>query len=154
MIRSMLALLALLLFVQQRDAPAPAATPAGTGEIAGVVVSANANQQPLRRAVVTISGGANVSRSVLSDDAGRFSFIKLAAGTYSVTARKAAYLAAPYGAKRPGRSGVPIAIADGQRMSVTISMFRGAAITGMLRDPAGQRAMLPSASSMHARYSL
>ena len=119
---------------QQRDTPA--APPAGTGEISGVVVAAEGNGEPMRRAVVTLTGGAP-TRSVLADDAGRFSFQRLPAGTYTVTARKAAYIAAPYGAKRPGRTGMPIALANAQRTDITIQMFRGAAITGVLRDAAG-----------------
>jgi hypothetical protein len=74
---------------------------------------------------------------VLTDDAGRFAFTRLPAGTYTVTARKAAYLAAPYGARRPGRSGMPVALKDGQRTNLTITMFRGAVITGVIRDAAG-----------------
>jgi hypothetical protein len=101
-------LLALLLPVaivaQQRDTQAPAA--AATGEISGTVVSAENNAEPLRRAVVTVTGGGLNPRSVLTDDAGRFNFTRLPGGTYSVTARKAAYLAAPFGAKRPGRTGM------------------------------------------------
>jgi uncharacterized protein (DUF2141 family) len=131
------ALLSIALSAQQRDAPAPSNAPVGTGEISGVVVSAGGDPQPLRRAVVTLAGGVPTARSVLTDDAGRFTFTRLPAGTYSVTARKAAYLAAPYGAKRPGRTGMSIALAAGQRTPITISMFRGAAITGMLRDAAG-----------------
>ncbi len=132
-----MALLQLSLVAQQRNTPAAPTAQVGTGEISGIVVSADSNAEPLRRAVVTLAGGVSKPRSVLTDDAGRFTFARLPAGTYSVTARKAAYLAAPYGAKRPGRTGMPIALAAGERMNVTISMFRGAAMTGVLHDAAG-----------------
>lgn len=131
-----LALLPLTLVAQQRDAPVPPTAQVGTGEISGVVVSAGSQTEPLRRAVVTLTGVPN-PRSVLSDDAGRFSFTRLPAGRFSVTARKAAYLAAAYGAKRPGRGGMSIALADGQRTVITIAMYRGGAISGTLRDAAG-----------------
>lgn len=123
---------------QQRDVTTAPAAPVGTATITGVVLAADNPGQPLRRAVVTLTGGSLAARSVLSDDAGRFTLTRLPAGTYTVTARKAAYLAAPYGARRPGRTGMPIALADGQRADVRIAMFRGAVITGMLRDVSGQ----------------
>jgi len=120
---------------QQRDANKPPAAVAVTGEISGVVLSPDG--QPVKRAVVTLSGGVPIPRTVLSDDAGAFTFASLPAGSFSVTARKAAYLAAPYGANRPGRTGTAIALAEGQRVSISLTMFKGAAITGSLRDSAG-----------------
>jgi hypothetical protein len=121
---------------QSRDATQPAAA-TGTGLIAGVVVTTDANPQPLRRAVVTISGDLARPRSAITDDSGAFAFRSLPAGSFAVTARKAAYLAAPYGAKRPGRAGTPIALAAGQQATISIAMFRGAAVAGVLRDSAG-----------------
>lgn len=132
-----LAVLPILVFAQQRDAGVPPVTPAGSGEIAGIVVSSDANPQPIRRAVVTLTGAVAEPRSVLTDDAGRFTFAQLPAGTFSVTARKAAYPAAPYGAKRPGRTGTSIALAASQKTNLTIAMFKGAVITGTLRNSAG-----------------
>ncbi len=128
--------LPLSLFAQQRDAGSKPA-PAGSGEISGRVTTSETNPQPLRRAVVTVTGDIPNPRSVLTDDDGRFAFTRLPAGTFSVTAKKAAYLAAPFGARRPGRSGVPVALAEGQRLSIAIAMFRGSAISGVLRDAAG-----------------
>ena len=122
--------------VAQRDASPSSVAPAGTSTISGTVIAADSTAQPLRRAVVTLTGGPR-ARSVMTDDAGKFAFTSLSAGTYGVTARKAAYLAAPYGAKRPGRTGTSIVLAAGQTTAITISMFRGGAISGMLRDAAG-----------------
>lgn len=131
------AFLPIVLIAQQRDATSPQPVPAGTAEISGRVTSADATPQPLRRVVVTLTGRVANPRSVLTDDEGRFTFARLPAGTFLVTARKAAYLAAPYGARRPGRAGMPIALTDGQRTSIAIAMFRGGAITGLLRDRTG-----------------
>jgi hypothetical protein len=132
------ALLQILLLAQQRDATTQKPVPTGSGEISGRLVTTDRNPQPLRRAVVTLTGDVPAPRFVLTDDDGRFVFSRLPAGTFSVMARKAAYLAAPYGARRPGRSGMPIALAEGQRESISIAMFRGSAITGMLRDRNGE----------------
>jgi hypothetical protein len=121
---------------QQRDttnAPSPAV--AGAGEVAGAVLSSDG--EPIRRAVVTLTGDVPVPRSTLSDDAGKFTFASLPAGTFQVSARKASYLAAPYGAMRPGRAGTSIALIAGQKAAIRITMFKGAAITGVLRDSAG-----------------
>ena len=131
------AVMPLVLLAQQRDATPPPPAPTGTGEIAGRVVTADSNPQPLRRAVVTLTGDMPNPRSVLTDDDGRFVFSRLPAGTFSVTARKAAYLAAPFGARRPGRAGMPIALTEGRHEAISIVMFRGAAITGILRDRSG-----------------
>lgn len=134
------ALLAILVLVaplaassQQRDMAAGS----GTGVIAGTVWSADATPQPVRRALVTISGDASPARSAVTDDAGRFTFAGLPAGTFTLTARKAAYLPTAYGASRPGRAGSAVSLAAGQRAAVTLTMFRGAVIAGVLRDAAG-----------------
>ena len=129
-------LMPLALVAQQRDATGPQPAAAGTGEISGVVMSAETTPQVLRRVVVTITGGVPM-RSTLTDDQGRFVFAKLPAGTFSVTARKAAYIAAPYGSRKPGRAGMPIALSNGQKTSITISMFRGSVISGAVRDASG-----------------
>jgi len=131
----MLLWLPLTLLAQQRDVTRPPAAAAGAAEIAGVVVSPEG--EPVRRAVVTLTGDVPVPRSMMTDDVGAFAFGSLAAGSFSVTARKAAYLTAPYGATRPGRAGTPISLAAAQRASLRITMFKGAAVTGVLRDSAG-----------------
>jgi uncharacterized protein (DUF2141 family) len=130
-------LLPAAIVAQQRDTQPPASAAVATAEISGTVFSAENNAEPLRRVVVTVTGSGLNPRSVLTDDAGQFTFTRLPAGTFAVTARKAAYLAAPYGAKRPGRTGMPVALANAQRVNISIAMFRGAAITGVLRDAAG-----------------
>jgi len=121
---------------QQRDTTAkPPVLGAAAGEISGTVASPDG--EPVRRTVVTLTGDVPVPRSVLSDDAGNFTFASLPAGTFQVSARKASYLAAQYGAMRPGRAGTSIALAVGQKSGIRITMFKGAAITGVLRDSAG-----------------
>src|SRR6185295_1796097 len=57
-------------------------------------------------------------------------------------ATKPAWLKAVYGAKRPGRPGTPMVIADAQRLTgITLRMTHGAAITGTVRDERGQPAV-------------
>jgi hypothetical protein len=126
-------LMSIGLLAQQRDTTV---TAVGTGEISGVVMSAGAQPQPVRRVIVSLSGDIPL-RSVVTDDAGRFSFGRLPAGAFYVTAKKSAYLDTEYGSPRPGLAGSRVALAAGERRSITLTMFRGAVIAGTLRDPSG-----------------
>jgi hypothetical protein len=109
-----------------------------TASFSGVVVSDPGNQ-PVRQAVVTIAGdGLARSRSVVTDDAGRFVFEGLPAGRFIVSAAKPAYVTNAMGARRPGRAGTPIAIAAGQQVTnAQVVLPRGAVITGTVRDRSG-----------------
>lgn len=110
----------------------------GQAIIRGVVVSADERPQPIRRAVVTLGGLSPNGRTMITGDDGRFEFSSLPAGQYSVTATKAAYLRAPFGATRPGRPGTPVVISADQVMEIRIAMARGAVVTGTVRDSDGQ----------------
>jgi len=129
----------LLLFpFQTRDTPSRR-DPVGTASISGVVVSDGQTPAPLRRAIVSLSGGelARV-RSAISDDAGRFTIGNLPAGRYTLKGTKPAYITTEFGSKRAGRPGSAIAIADGQAMTgVTLRMFKGAVISGTIADSTG-----------------
>jgi uncharacterized protein (DUF2141 family) len=120
------------------------ATPQGqapTGSISGVVVSADQPDQSIRRAIVMLTGGDISSNlSVVTDDGGRFLFTGLGAGRYTVTASKPAYLTSAHGATRAGRPGTPIAVAAGQQVEIRLPLWRGAVITGTVRDLSGQPA--------------
>ena len=124
-----------------RDA-GPVTPTSGTASIAGIVVD---DQQPpvaVRRAVVTVAGAELVpSRSAITDDDGRFSIGVLPAGRFTITVSRGAFVTSSYGAKRPGRPGTPIVVAAGARVSdVTITLWRGAVIAGVVRDEDGQPA--------------
>jgi hypothetical protein len=127
--------LPLSLFAQQRDSPV---IPVGTGEISGVVMSAGPQPVPVRRVVVSLSGDAVPLRSVITDDAGKFVFNRLSAGSFSITARKAAYLSTEHGSAKPGRMGSRIALAAGEKRAIALTIFKGAVIAGTLRDASGR----------------
>jgi hypothetical protein len=120
---------------QVRDAGAPRVS--GTGSIAGRIVGDETPPRGIRRAIVTLGGDALGGRSAITDDDGRFLFANLPAGNFSVSATKAAYLPASYGATRPGRPGTPVVLTEGGRQDVTIKMARGAVISGTIRDGNG-----------------
>lgn len=127
-------LLSVGLAAQQREARVATL---GTAEISGVVLGAD-GRQPIRRAVVTIAGEPlTASRSVITDDAGRFAFTRLPSGTFAISAKKAAYLDTEYGSSRPGRPGSRIAVAAGETRRIALSIFKGATISGALLQANG-----------------
>ena len=108
-----------------------------SARVSGIVVSAEDGRQPIRRAMVSIEGPSQISQ--ITDDDGRFVFEGVAAGEYAITATRAAFLPAEYGARRPGRLPSRLAIAAGATIEgVTLYMSRGAAIEGMVRDVKGE----------------
>jgi uncharacterized protein (DUF2141 family) len=124
----------------QRDA-ATQPPAAGTGVISGMVVADNTGSA-VRRVRLTLSGAElRGGRSTISDDQGQFSFSALPAGRYTLTASKAGYVDMTYGAKRPGRPGTPIQLADGQKLDKAhITLPRGSVITGLVVDEHGEPA--------------
>jgi hypothetical protein len=107
--------------------------------VAGIVVSAEDGRQPIRRAMVTLEGPSAMSQ--LTDEDGRFAFEDVLGGDYDVTATRAAFLPASYGARRPGRLPSRLSVAAGAAIGdVTLFMSRGAAIEGTVRDFSGEPA--------------
>jgi len=123
--------------VPQRDAVSRPA--AATAALAGTVFTAEAEPRPVRRAVVSATPQAG-RRAVMTvtDDDGRFALEGLPAGAYVVQSSKPGLITTYYGAKRPGRGpGVPVVVADGQRVQVALNMLKGAVIAGQVADEQG-----------------
>ena len=120
------------------------AAPAATGTISGTVFIGESHVEVVRNAVVRLTGGPAASaRLVRTDHFGRFVFSGLPAGRFYISATKVGNLPAFHGVRRPSNGpGVPIALALGQHATVTLSMLRGAAIAGAIRDARGQPAPL------------
>jgi uncharacterized protein (DUF2141 family) len=127
--------------------PAP-----GTASISGIVLTDDTDPRPLRRVRVYLnSSDDEVARTTISDDAGRFAFDGLRAGRYTVGGTKEGYVTVNYGARRPGGPGAPVTPADGQALAdLTLTLPRGAVITGVLLDPDGLP--LPGVSMRALRY--
>ena len=99
---------------QVRDGRVPPPTKPAT--ISGVVVSDGDKPQPVRRAVVTLTGdGLRPNRGAITDDQGRFTIGNLPAGRFTLMAARGGYVTSSYGAKRPGRPGTAVAVTEGQR---------------------------------------
>jgi hypothetical protein len=127
----------------------------GTAAIAGIVLSDETPPRPVRRAIVSLNlvggrGGGPPSAAVTGDD-GKFTLTQLAPGRYTVTATKPSYVNGAYGSTRPGRPGTPIQLAAGQQFSTaSITLTRGAVVTGTVRDQNGDP--MPSARVTLLRY--
>jgi hypothetical protein len=130
---------------QVRDGPLPqrgAVAPSGTGVLTGVLMADAAPPQPVRRATIRLSVQSGVgTRLAGTDDEGKFRFDALPAGTFTLSATKPGYVQTFHGSKHPGRGpGVPVAVADGQQVSVTLKIVPGAVITGTITDSRGNPA--------------
>ena len=122
--------------------------------ISGVVITADEQGTPVRRAIVTLTGGSIPSNlSAVTDDAGRFQFAGLSAGRYSVAVTKPGYLDTMYGATRPGRPGTGIVLGNDDQLSIRIRFWKGAVIAGTVRDelaqpmPGAEVMIIPAESS-------
>lgn len=114
----------------------------GTGTISGAVVAEGAGT-PVRKARVTLTAPElrGRSRVIMTDDQGRFSFVALPAGRYAMTASKAGFVDIRYGAKKPGRAGTSIQLADGQKFDrADMNLPKGGVITGIVIDENGEPA--------------
>jgi hypothetical protein len=109
----------------------------GTGSISGVVTLAGSGT-PVRRAQVILGGGGRGGRTAMTNEEGRFSFIALPAGRFTLNVVKPGYSSMAYGAKKPGRQGTPIQLADGQSLSnADVTLPKGGVITGVVVDEYG-----------------
>ena len=143
----MILLVLLCLMLQARDtAPQPTI---GRASISGVVVDDQETARPVRRAVVTLTGtGLHPNRGAITDDDGRFTLQDVPAGRFMLMAERGGFITSVYGARRPGRPGTEIAIADGQQIAdLRVRLWRGAVMSGVLRDESGEpRANVPVAA--------
>jgi uncharacterized protein (DUF2141 family) len=128
-------------YMTQAQAYMTAAQAQATATITGVVVTTDSAPQPIAGAVVTMTGGASGQLlSAITDETGRFVLSNLTPGRYSVSASKPAYVPMAYGATRPGRPGVTIAVAAGPSVNIQVALPRGGVITGTIRDQLGDPA--------------
>ena len=114
-------------------------TKPASGTIRGRVFAADTNA-PLRRAQVLLAAGQlGVRRFATTDADGRYEFVEVAEGRYTITASKGSYVALQYGQRRAFEPGRPVALAEGQDLSqVDFALPRGSVITGRITDEFGE----------------
>ena len=119
------------------DTRDPRAT--GTGIIRGRVVRSDTGQ-PLRRAVVRVF--SDESRSVMTDDQGRYELALLPEGRYTLIASKGGFGEVAYGQRRSYGGGRSITLSDSQVITqIDFALPPGGVITGRVVDEGGEPAV-------------
>ena len=113
------------------------AMPLGQGVIVGQIVDAS-SKQPIGGALVTLGLPTAQPIRALADSEGRFAFRDLPKGRFNLTATKAGYVDGAYGRLRPSGPSQSLELADGDRdVTISIPLWRYAAITGVVLDESG-----------------
>jgi protocatechuate 3,4-dioxygenase beta subunit len=137
----------------QTPAPPPAT---GTALVAGQVIDAT-TRRPVGGPIVTLSAvtarpgppatqpvpPASTRRGVaVADTDGRFVFRDVPAGSYALSATLEGYAPGATGRRRPGGPAQEFTVADGARVTdAVVTMWRLAAISGIVRDDRGEPAV-------------
>jgi hypothetical protein len=144
------------LFARQRTTPprdVPRAAVPGASVIRGSVVDAETGA-PIRRAIVRVSateGPAN--HAIFSDGAGRFEFVDLPPGKYTLGAIKAGYLHASYGERRYRGAPLPIELTRDRAVDgIKVPLNRGGVIVGRVFDESGEPASDVEVRALQYRY--
>src|SRR5579862_434226 len=108
--------------------------PVGTATILGVITDAG---QPVSGA--TVSLGLPTVPDILSDAQGRFAFVDLPAGSYSIKAEKTGYLSSGFGESRPDGDDQQLPLVYGQHITdVVIRLWKLCSISGTVSDDSGE----------------
>jgi hypothetical protein len=117
---------------------AAAQTSEADGSLSGTVRADDGT--PIDRAVVMVLGSDGPAvRSGVTGTSGEFVIEGLPAGSFAVWVTKSGFVTSYHGSRRPGRGpAIPLALTARQRLSVSITMLRGASIGGKITDSAGR----------------
>jgi len=113
---------------------------APTGLLMGVIIDP-LDGQPVPNAEVKLGGAppATPNPVVLADDEGKFVFMGLPKGIFTITATKPGYADGAYGRLRPMGLPQAITLGDGERLGdLKIPIWKFAAVTGRVTDEAGE----------------
>ena len=117
--------------------------------ITGTVIEAT-TKTPMPRVRVSLN---HQQRVTYTDANGRFSFPKLSAGPYEISAQLAGYLDATYGARKPGGRGVDAALRDAEDLrGITLVMHKGGALGGRVLDQDGRPMTSASVTALVMRW--
>jgi hypothetical protein len=109
---------------------------------------------PLRRAQVSVtSTEGQVRRTTTTDGDGRYEFVELPAGRYSVLATKAGFVTLQYGQRRPYEAGTPVILSDAQTIErIDFTLPRGSVIAGRITDEFGEPIAQAQAQAQRFMY--
>ncbi len=130
---------ALVVAIAQSGQPSdPAVRPGDeTATISGRVVDDRGD--PVPAAAVVAAGGPAFpgARSAITTEDGRYTIPGVGAGFYTVSVGKAGFPTINVGQTRPNGPGKPVELKAGQRVTLPITLPRGAVITGTAVDDNG-----------------
>jgi hypothetical protein len=109
-----------------------------TGALRGQVTRSDG--RPVMNAVVRLSSDSyqGLPRTAVTDDQGRYEFLTLSAGRYSIMASRSDLITVQYGQRRTAEPGEPIDLAAGDsRDRIDISLPSPGAVTGHVMDDGG-----------------
>jgi protocatechuate 3,4-dioxygenase beta subunit len=91
---------------------------------------------PLRRAqVMAIAPEGQQRRVTTTDGEGRYEFVELPAGRFTVSATKAGYVTLQYGQRRPFEAGTPVTVTEGENVErIDFTLPIGSVITVRVTD--------------------
>jgi hypothetical protein len=150
-----LAIAATLAAQQQPSRDAQTTKPVGSAVVSGTVLVGPTGTEPARRTRVTLntSDRGISGRTTTTDDAGRFAFREVPAGRFTLQAVRPGFLTASYGARRAGRPGTAVPVAEGAPITnLTLRIIKGGVITGTAVDGNGQPAPGVSISVLRFTY--
>jgi hypothetical protein len=112
--------------------------PLGNGVIVGQAIDGG-SKQPVGGALVMLTLPGSQPVRALADAEGRFAFRELPAGRFNLSVTKAGFVEGAYGRLRPsGPTRALVLDENGREASVSIPLWRFAAITGTLADEHGE----------------
>ncbi len=117
----------------------PATAPVGTGKILGRVTAADTGA-PLRRAQVRITAAEQrVVKTATTDTDGKYQFVELPAGRFTVSVTRNGYVSLSFGQQRPFEPGKQLDLIDGQvAEKIDFALPRGGVISGRITDETGE----------------
>ena len=113
---------------------------APTGLLMGLVIDALGGQ-PVGNAEVRLSGAPQGTPNtvVLADEQGRFVFMPLPKGTFTISASRPGYAEGAYGRHRPLGLAQTLTLGDGDHLAdLKVPIWKLAAVTGRVTDEAGE----------------
>jgi hypothetical protein len=149
--RGLLLVLALsVLQLETRQSPPPPRPATGTARIQGRVVNADTGTA-VRMAIVTLISPDTAGRTTTADANGRFEFVDLPAGRFSIRVVKAGFVTTTFG-QSAANAGAMV-LQDTQRFDRgDLRLPRGGAITGRVFDAFGDPVAEAGVNAFRAEY--